>query len=144
MGLWGITGIRGIAGMSEIHGFDGICGSGWFNLGGEGGDGGRGGRLAATGRGALLFRPLDFLCEFERIGCVHRTNHMKQILSLALLTATTAFAADQEHFGYKDTPLIPGTKWHIHDGERPQPKVITPGEKFSQMASAPSDAVVLF
>lgn len=69
---------------------------------------------------------------------------MKQILSLALLTATTAFAADQEHFGYKDTPLIPGTKWHIHDGERPQPKVITPGEKFSQMASAPSDAVVLF
>ncbi len=69
---------------------------------------------------------------------------MKQILSVAVLTAVTALAADQQKFGYKDTPLIPGTQWHVHDGDRPQPKVITPGEKFSQLASAPSDAVVLF
>lgn len=40
--------------------------------------------------------------------------------------------------------MIPGTKWHIHDGDRPQPRIVTPGEKFSQMADAPSDAVVLF
>jgi hypothetical protein len=43
--------------------------------------------------------------------------------------------------GYQDTPLIPGTHWHIHDGTRPQPKVITPGAK---PGDAPSDAVVLF
>ena len=46
--------------------------------------------------------------------------------------------------GMKDTPLVPGTKYHQHDGDRPQPKVVTPGEKFSEMAPAPSDAVVLF
>jgi len=58
----------------------------------------------------------------------------------ALTVATGAFAAE----GYTDTPMIPGTKWHIHDPNRPVPPVVTPGEKFSQMADAPSDAVVLF
>jgi hypothetical protein len=43
--------------------------------------------------------------------------------------------------GYTDTPLIPGTKWHVHDPNRPQPKVVTPGKEPNQ---APSDAVVLF
>ena len=28
--------------------------------------------------------------------------------------------------GYMDTPLIPGTHWHIHDDTRPRPAVITP------------------
>lgn len=71
---------------------------------------------------------------------------MKQILTFAALSAVavSTFAAEQQGLGYKDTPMIPGTKWHVHDGDRPQPKVITPGEKFSQMANAPSDAVVLF
>jgi hypothetical protein len=43
--------------------------------------------------------------------------------------------------GYQDTPLIPGTKWHIHDGERPQPRIVTPGKA---VGDAPSDAIVLF
>lgn len=48
--------------------------------------------------------------------------------------------------GRRDTPLLPGTKWHVHDPERPQPAVVTPGtfptpERFGK---APSDAVVLF
>lgn len=42
--------------------------------------------------------------------------------------------------GYQDTPLIPGTNWHVHDGERPQPRVVAPGTA----GSPPSDAVVLF
>ena len=46
--------------------------------------------------------------------------------------------------GYKDTPLIPGTPWHVHDGDRPQPRVVTPGAAFSLLAPPPSDAVVLF
>jgi len=54
------------------------------------------------------------------------------------------FGADQKSLGYKDTPLIPGTQWHVHDGDRPQPRVITPGKHFSEMAAAPSDAMVLF
>ncbi|MFM1767646.1 MAG: hypothetical protein RJA22_175 [Verrucomicrobiota bacterium] len=53
-------------------------------------------------------------------------------------------AAHGAGLGYKDTPLIPGTSWHVHDGDRPQPRIITPGATFSQMAAAPSDAIVLF
>jgi hypothetical protein len=68
----------------------------------------------------------------------------KIILSVAALTAATAAFAAEQSLGYKDTPLIPGTKWHIHDGDRPQPPIVTPGKQFSQMANAPSDAVVLF
>ncbi len=46
--------------------------------------------------------------------------------------------------GFRDTPIIPGTKWHLHDPDRPQPPVVTPGQAFSQSAPAPSDAEVLF
>ncbi len=47
--------------------------------------------------------------------------------------------------GYTDTPIIPGTNWHVHDSERPQPKVITPTNlpQISPVAP-PSDAIVLF
>lgn len=74
------------------------------------------------------------------------------MLNRTLLPLTAAFAAltvpamaqekKPEHpLGYQDTPLIPGTQWHVHDGTRPQPKIVTPGEK---PGDAPSDAVVLF
>ncbi|HJN16682.1 MAG TPA: DUF1080 domain-containing protein [Armatimonadota bacterium] len=43
--------------------------------------------------------------------------------------------------GYDDTPIIPGTSWHVHDGDRPQPPVITPGEG---PGAAPCDATILF
>ena len=46
--------------------------------------------------------------------------------------------------GFRDTPLLPGGKWHLHDPDRPQPRVVTPGAAFSQNAPAPSDAEVLF
>ncbi len=42
--------------------------------------------------------------------------------------------------GYSDTPMLPGTPWHIHDGTRPQPRVVSPGDA----GKPPSDAVVLF
>jgi hypothetical protein len=42
--------------------------------------------------------------------------------------------------GYTDTPLVPGSTWHVHDPYRPQPPVVTPGVA----SGAPSDAVVLF
>ncbi len=44
-------------------------------------------------------------------------------------------------FGYNDTPLLPGGKWHVHDGNRPQPRVVTPA---AAPGGAPSDAVILF
>ncbi|HAV65389.1 MAG TPA: DUF1080 domain-containing protein [Verrucomicrobiales bacterium] len=58
-------------------------------------------------------------------------------------SALAALAADGK-LGYKDTPIIPGTEWHVHDGDRPQPRVVTPGGSFSQGAKPPSDATVLF
>jgi hypothetical protein len=45
--------------------------------------------------------------------------------------------------GFQDTPMQPGGKWHVHDPARPQPPVVTPGT-FSENASPPSDAIVLF
>ena len=45
--------------------------------------------------------------------------------------------------GFKDTPMQPDGKWHVHDPERPQPPVVTPGS-FSEQATPPSDATVLF
>lgn len=74
---------------------------------------------------------------------------MKKTATLLLVALTSSgsllisngFAAEGKGLGYQDTPLIPGTKWHVHDGERPQPKVVTPGAK---PGDAPSDAIVLF
>jgi hypothetical protein len=45
--------------------------------------------------------------------------------------------------GFQDTPMQPDGKWHVHDPTRPQPPVVTPGT-FSENATAPSDATVLF
>ena len=37
--------------------------------------------------------------------------------------------------------MIPGQKWRVHDGTRPQPRVVTPSDV---PGGAPSDATVLF
>src|SRR5215213_7339003 len=77
----------------------------------------------------------------------------RTLASLALLTITAAalgvFAASDaaqkpKLEGYTDTPMLPGGKWHVHDPNRPQPPVVTPGATFSHNAPAPSDAIVLF
>jgi len=50
----------------------------------------------------------------------------------------------EEIDGFRDTPMLPGGKWHLHDPDRPQPAVVVPGATFSHGAPAPSDAEVLF
>jgi hypothetical protein len=42
--------------------------------------------------------------------------------------------------GYSDTPFVPGTEWHVHDGTRPQPRAVSSGLD----GNPPSDARVLF
>ena len=59
------------------------------------------------------------------------------LLSLAALAQQPK---EKPKFGFQDTPMLPGGKWHVHDGNRPQPPIITPG----QPGQPPSDAVVLF
>src|ERR1700730_10496692 len=67
----------------------------------------------------------------------------------ALMHATPparAQAAQTPSLGYSDTPMLPGGKWHVHDGARPQPTVVTPGTFSTEQTpgTPPSDAVVLF
>ncbi|MGQ9629478.1 MAG: 3-keto-disaccharide hydrolase [bacterium] len=48
--------------------------------------------------------------------------------------------------GYDDTPMLPNSRWRVHDGNRPQPRVVTPGTCSTQdkVGEPPSDAIVLF
>ena len=75
------------------------------------------------------------------------------VLSLAAVAALAGAAVAQQPAarpgsgrGYKDTPMLPGGKWRVHDSERPSPRVVTPGAASTQESAgkAPSDAVVLF
>jgi len=52
----------------------------------------------------------------------------------------------QQNLGFSDTPMLPGDKWHVHDGTRPWPKVVDPGTASTQdvPGTPPSDATVLF
>jgi hypothetical protein len=66
------------------------------------------------------------------------------IVTLLVGLAAVVYSATQQGLGYKDTPIIPGTTFGVHDGDRPQPRVVTSGSTFSHEAPAPSDAIVLF
>ena len=77
------------------------------------------------------------------------TRRTRTTLTAAVLAAawtTSAVGQDKPKLGYKDTPLLPGGRWHVHDGDRPQPAVITPAIASTDRVPgrAPSDAVVLF
>lgn len=63
---------------------------------------------------------------------------------LLLLGVTECRSAQQQGLGYVGTPQIPGSPYHVHAGDRPQPRIVTPGTNFSLNAMAPSDATVLF
>lgn len=54
---------------------------------------------------------------------------------IGLFLGATVMAQDK--LGYDDTPLLPGSKWRVHDGKRPQPDLVKPDP-------VPSDAIVLF
>jgi enterochelin esterase-like enzyme len=45
-------------------------------------------------------------------------------------------------WGYSDSAFNPGSRWRIHDPDRPQPPVVTAGAPVT--TPAPSDAIVLF
>src|SRR5207302_7025275 len=70
-------------------------------------------------------------------------------ICLALLgtgVMLVAEAQQERKLGYTDTPFLPGGKWRVHDGNRPQPKIIDPGTSSTPEAAGrpPSDAIVLF
>jgi hypothetical protein len=63
-----------------------------------------------------------------------------------LFALGAVYAQTKPRVGFKDTPMLPGGRWHVHDGDRPLPPVVTPGASSTQETpgKAPSDAVVLF
>ena len=73
------------------------------------------------------------------------TRHRNGLFALGTIgLSALVYAATPQGLGYKGTPNIPGTPYGVHDGDRPQPPIVTPGATFSQGAPAPSDATVLF
>jgi hypothetical protein len=56
-----------------------------------------------------------------------------------MILAAGAYAAERP--GYTDTPFLPGSKWRVHDRDRPQPPLVQPGRELGQ---PPADAIVLF
>lgn len=69
------------------------------------------------------------------------------IVAAVACIALGAFAQQaKRQVGYQDTPMLPGNKWHVHDGTRPQPKAVDPGTASTpdKPGRAPADAIVLF
>ncbi|MBC7981176.1 MAG: DUF1080 domain-containing protein [Armatimonadetes bacterium] len=59
-------------------------------------------------------------------------------MSASIIGTASLFA----ELGYQDTPKLPGVPYVVHDGKRPQPRVLeTAG---AVVIKAPADAVVLF
>jgi len=68
-----------------------------------------------------------------------RRSHVALLASLISMSALPATAQDRP--GFKDTPMLPGGKWHVHDSDRPDPVVTAPA---AVAGGAPADAIVLF
>jgi hypothetical protein len=94
----------------------------------------------------LPHRPLAFSAGLAKTPAMTTNSSLIRIgfLVLTAAAATSLFAAEPKGVGYSDTPIIPGTKWHVHDGDRPVPKVVKPAETFSHLAKPPADAIALF
>ena len=60
-------------------------------------------------------------------------------IAVAALAGSGAMAQDKP--GFRDTPVLPGSQWKVHDADRPHPEPVTPG---ATPGAPPSDAVVLF
>ncbi|MEY3394955.1 MAG: hypothetical protein RL346_1191 [Verrucomicrobiota bacterium] len=75
-------------------------------------------------------------------GFMRMKSPMWILLGVSLTCTGLVRAEEQKIVGFKDTPILPGTRFHVHDPDRPQPPVIqTAG---AVVISPPSDAIVLF
>ncbi len=70
-----------------------------------------------------------------------RGTGTKSRLMAAVVVAVAAPVAAQEKPGFRDTPMLPGSQWRVHDADRPAPGVVAPA---AIPGGPPADAVVLF
>ena len=87
---------------------------------------------------------LPFPPAFGEFSAMSKLHLIRSLACLVVAVAFSASAADGKNLGYTNTPVISGTSWHVHDGTRPQPPIVTPGATFSHQAPPPSDAIMLF
>jgi len=65
------------------------------------------------------------------------------IVIAGLIVSAGTLLAQQQGLGYQNTPMQPDGRWHIHDGARPQPKIVDPGPPAAAPIPPPADALVL-
>jgi hypothetical protein len=71
-------------------------------------------------------------------------SHTRFSLAGVIVVALTAgMPGQQANLGYDDTPMQPNGKWHVHDGKRPQPRVVTPPPAPVDPVPPPADATAL-
>ena len=86
--------------------------------------------------------PLACVAALVTVGCATTDHAHTHVHATPQLTQKSVPV--KANIGYTNTPMIPGTQWHVHDGTRPQPRIVTSGSTFSHLAPPPSDAIVLF
>ena len=67
-----------------------------------------------------------------------------RIITVLMLGLSLGAAEPPVRPGYTDTPLIPGTTWHVHDPARPWPERIEPIAGAGLGTPPPAGATVLF
>ncbi len=77
------------------------------------------------------------------------TRHFVMVVPVAaatLIMIANVGGGQERQYGYTDTPMLPGGKWHVHDGKRPLPPIVKAGQPSTpdHAGQAPSDAIVLF
>src|SRR4051794_24843614 len=90
--------------------------------------------------------PTSMLTMLPAKRCENLPMTRQEFLKLGAAAMSGAAISDAQQavnpdLGFKDTPMEPGMPWHVHDPDRPHPKVISPA---STPGAAPSDAIVLF
>ncbi|MDZ8118466.1 3-keto-disaccharide hydrolase [Pontiella agarivorans] len=67
------------------------------------------------------------------------------VLAVASVGAEEGFHVYEVTGNYSHTPLVPGSKYQVHQLDRPQPPRVIPGAYEEQaISAAPSDAIILF
>ncbi|RZM36804.1 MAG: DUF1080 domain-containing protein [Sphingomonas sp.] len=69
------------------------------------------------------------------------TNYVMAGVVAAMALTTTGSVAAQDKPGFKDTPMLPGGQWRVHDADRPAPVAVAPA---AAPCGPPADAIVLF